>query len=228
MLITFSGLDGAGKSTLINGLKTNLEKRNRQVTVLTMYDHVGLYPFIRFSRDWMKTVIRGKTAHQGFMKKLSNDPDRLGVYVAKHRWFMEGTLAILRSSSVKRLIYIFDLCVFLFYCIYFEKLKSRILIMDRYFYDSLADVADGRRWFYIRLFLSMIPTPDLPIFVDVGPREAFARKGEYPVEYMERRHANYLRIFGWVHNPIFIRNDDLGQTVKEIEETVFSYLTPKR
>ena len=228
MLITFSGLDGAGKSTLIHALKTNLEKQNRHVTVLTMYDHVGLYAFIRFIRDRIREVIRRGTKQQAEMNEFSNDPDRLGLQVAKHGWLMRVILGVMRSSTVKRFVYIFDLCIFLLYRIYFEKVKNHVLIMDRYFYDSLADVADGRRWLYIRSFLSVTPTPDLPIFVDVSPEEAFARKGEYPVEYLTRRRANYQEIFRWVRNPVFIPNDDLDQATKRIEETVSGYLTLTR
>ena len=40
MLITFSGLDGAGKSTLIAWLKDTLERRNRRVAVFHMIVHV--------------------------------------------------------------------------------------------------------------------------------------------------------------------------------------------
>src|SRR5436190_2065273 len=41
MLITFSGLDGAGKSSLIAWLKDELERRGRAVTVLHMNRDVG-------------------------------------------------------------------------------------------------------------------------------------------------------------------------------------------
>ena len=51
MLITFSGLDGAGKSTLIEWLKTALEEQDRQVAIFHLNDHVGLYAYARFVRD---------------------------------------------------------------------------------------------------------------------------------------------------------------------------------
>ena len=51
MLITFSGLDGAGKSTLIAWLKESLERGNRRVAVFHMNDHVGAYAYLRAVRD---------------------------------------------------------------------------------------------------------------------------------------------------------------------------------
>ena len=41
MVISFSGLDGAGKSTLVAWLRAELERRHRGVTVLHLADGVG-------------------------------------------------------------------------------------------------------------------------------------------------------------------------------------------
>ena len=51
LVITFSGLDGAGKSTLIDWLEGELERRHRPVTVLRMADGVGVYAGLRVARD---------------------------------------------------------------------------------------------------------------------------------------------------------------------------------
>jgi len=225
MLITFSGLDGSGKSTLIHGLKTALEEKNQRVTVLTTYGHVGVYAFIRFIRDWIKRFIWRGIKRQVEVNDFSNDPGRLRLQVAKHGWLMREFLRFVRSGAVKRFVYIFDLCIFVLYRIYFEKVRKNILIMDRYFYDSLVDVAKGRRWLYIRLFLLMIPTPDLPIFVDVTPEQAFQRKGEYSVNYMSRRRAIYQKIFGWVHRPIVVVNEGINMTLHALDTVVSERLS---
>src|SRR5207247_10946062 len=54
MLITLSGLDGAGKSTLIASLRTALEERQRPVAVLHLDDEVGVYAYARMVRDRLK------------------------------------------------------------------------------------------------------------------------------------------------------------------------------
>src|SRR2546421_11979710 len=51
MLITFSGLDGAGKSTLVRWLQQTLEGQNRRVVVFHMNDHVGVYAYLRRLRN---------------------------------------------------------------------------------------------------------------------------------------------------------------------------------
>ncbi|MCA1605777.1 MAG: hypothetical protein LC775_09960, partial [Acidobacteria bacterium] len=44
MLITFSGLDGSGKSTLVEYLRESLEQENQEVVVSHMNYDLGLYP----------------------------------------------------------------------------------------------------------------------------------------------------------------------------------------
>src|SRR2546421_5755999 len=51
MLITFSGLDGAGKSTLVRWLQQTLEREQRRVVVFHMNDHVGVYAYLRRLRE---------------------------------------------------------------------------------------------------------------------------------------------------------------------------------
>ena len=58
MLITLSGLDGAGKSTLIASLRTALEERQRPVAVLHLDDEVGVYAYARMVRDRLKGPMR--------------------------------------------------------------------------------------------------------------------------------------------------------------------------
>ena len=182
MLITFSGLDGAGKSTLIYDLKTSLEKKGRRVEVLNMYDHVGLYAFMRFVRNRQP----GQTSHSS----------KLFYKIA-------------RSHRVKRLICIFDLFIFFIYRFYFERVKKCVLIIDRYFYDTFVDVADGKKWRYIKSLLFFTPVPNIPIFVDIDPEKAFARKGEGSIEYLRRRYIYYQKISSWVRGSFVLPNEDM-------------------
>ena len=121
---------------------------------------------------------------------------------------------------MKRSILPLDLSMFPLYRLYLERAKDHVLIIDRYFYDSLADVANGRGWQYIRLAVNLAPTPDVPVFVDVSPEQAFSRKGETSVNYMEERRANYQKIFGWVQRPVVLVNEDLEATIHTLENIV--------
>ena len=217
MLITFSGLDGSGKTTLINSLKKTLEKNNFRVTSLSMYGHVSLYGIIRFLRTQIFSLTRKR-------KYPSFNVSNIGSEERKGNRLHNILLNILRKNFTKRCVLVIDIFILLIFRIYIEIVKQHVFVLDRYFYDFLADVADGRRWRYIKSFVHVAPTPNVAFFVDVNPDTAFLRKGEYTIPHLKRRHKIYMRIFQWVPNQIFIQNDDLHKTKKRIEKIVLNHL----
>src|SRR5437899_9939452 len=198
MLITFSGLDGAGKSTLVRWLQQTLERENRRVVVFHMNDHVGVYAYLRLLRN-----------------QLGGAPPRNGGG-ALHR----VRNALLWGKLLRRAIYPLDLLLFLAYRLYHEYIRRRVVIMDRYFYDTLVDVADGRHWAVLRLLQWLTPTPDLAVLLDVGPEESYARKRDYPVEYLRSRWLVYHTVFPWVRGALVIKNDDLHTAQQAVAHLV--------
>ena len=128
--------------------------------------------------------------------------------------------AVVWSKIVRRLIYPIDVLVFLCYRAYIEGMQRRVLIMDRYFYDILVDVSSGRRWGWIRLLKLITPTPTLPVLLETGPEEAYARKGEYSVEYLRNRWTAYRHVFPWVRSGFRLRNDDPGAARAALRQAV--------
>lgn len=219
MLITFSGLDGAGKTTLIHGLKAAVEKKGCSVTVLTMYDDIALYSFLRSIRNRIKGV-KGAGVHAEGIT-LSGQPQAM-VDKNNSSWLVRLIYGVARSPFVRRCVYFFDLLILLAVRFHEEKIKKNVLILDRYFYDSLADVA-GRgwwNWMYIKFFLFIIPIPDVPVFVDATADQAFARKAEYPIDYLKRRRIVYEKIFALVHRSVVIPNNDLNVALQALEASV--------
>jgi len=117
-------------------------------------------------------------------------------------------------------IYPLDLLLFFVYRLYHEFLRRRVVIMDRYFYDTLVDVADGRHWAVLRLLQWLTPTPDLAVLLDVGPEESYARKRDYPVEYLRSRWLAYHTVFPWVRGALVIKNDDLHTAQQAVAHLV--------
>ena len=140
MLITFSGLDGAGKSTLIERLKITLEQQHCRVAVFHINDHVGVYAYLRALRDRVRGG-GGTVPSNGSPPTAPPAPSsRLRAAYRRVR------NAVLWNKPLRRLIYPVDLLVFLVYRVYVEKLRKQVLVMDRYFYDTLVDVAYDRSW----------------------------------------------------------------------------------
>jgi len=234
MLISFSGLDGAGKSTLISHLTVSLEKKGYRVVILTMYDHISFYAFLRMMRNKFFTIIGRK--HSENLENISSAsedwnnwlPDSKGRKPRdpkigtgdKKTIFQRLLYGFFRSSIVRRFILFFDVLMLLILRFFHEVFHGRVLITDRYIYDTLADISDleSRKWFFVKNFLKIVPEPDLAVFVDVDPETAYARKKEYPVEYMEWRRNTYLRIFGWLNNPFILMNDDLDNACNALTD----------
>src|SRR5256885_10035093 len=201
MLITFSGLDGAGKSSLIAWLQGELERRHRAVTVLHMNRDVGLYPVLRVVRDTLTGAPRDGSARAVALEEVARRPGLVGRLQRLRD-------AVVWSRSLRRLIYPVDLLVFLCYRLYVEIVRKRILIMDRYFYDTLVDVAPRGGWGWLRWLHRITPTPDVPVLLEISPEAAYARKGEYSLAYLRARETAYGAVFRWVERPLVLPATD--------------------
>jgi thymidylate kinase len=210
VLITFSGLDGAGKSTLIEFLTATLEGRRQPVTVLHLNDQVGVYAFLRGVRN------RLRGAPEDGLVPGAPDPKSQKLQRPAPRG-LRGALSRLRTAllwnkGLRRLLYPLDLAIFVCYRAYLERARGRVLIMDRYFYDTLVDLTSGRPGPWTRLLERLTPRPTVPVFLDITPEESFRRKREFTIEYLSRRADAYRRVFDRVPNAIRLRNDNLERT----------------
>lgn len=214
VLITFSGLDGAGKSTLTQWLQRQLEAENRRVAVFHMNDHIGVYAYLRLVRDRVLRLTPGRrNGREPTEPRRSSNRQPNGA-------LRRVRDAVVWNRPLRRFIYPVDLLLFLCYRLYVEKLERRVLIMDRYFYDTLVDVSDGRGWFWIRLLKWLTPTPHVPIYLDITPEESFARKGEYTVEYLRQRRVAYRTVFPWVSTSVTLESRDLDASKAVLRQVV--------
>ena len=221
MLITFSGLDGAGKSTLIEWLRAELIRQRRAVRVFHMNDDVGVYAYLRAIRDRVKRLI-----HHGNGVPTSPPPSPVGVRAGLRAGLQRVREAVLWNKPIRRALYPIDLLIFLGYRLYFERIRGEVLIMDRYFYDTLVDLADGGSFTAVRLLKRLTPTPHLPVFLEITPSESYARKGEYSVDYLSRRWTAYRTIAPWVRSAVVLVNEELCETEAALKTVVLDRFAP--
>jgi thymidylate kinase len=218
VLLTFSGLDGSGKSTLIAGLRDVLESAGRPVVVLTMYDHVGVYAAVRILRDRLMGRPRQPSAPATDAVVPGEGADA-AVEAPVGR-----LTALIRSRRVRRIAYALDLGLFRVYRAYQEQARGRILILDRYFYDSIIELAEGVSEAELLALLRWVPTPDVPIYIDAAPEVAFARKREYSVERLTERARLYRTLFAAVDGALVVPNQHAPASValERIRARVFA------
>lgn len=195
MFVSFSGLDGAGKTMAIGRLQQVLEASGQRPVVMHMNRDVGTYAAASALRRRVKSLWRTRGSHGG------SGTDTTGKGSA--RWAAVRR-ALLWNKPIRRVVYLADLLIFAGCRCYHEWLRGRVLIMDRYFYDTLVDVAAPHRWTVLRLLNTLTPEPTVAVLLDVEPEVAFGRKGERTIEELRARSLAYRRVFDWLRAPMVV------------------------
>jgi len=182
-LVSFSGIDGAGKSTQISNLRTRLQDAGMRVVLVTFWDDVARLKRIREGAG--HTLFKGEKG-VGSPEKPVNRRDknvrswpmslvRLGLY------FVDALS--LRATVAKAL-----------------GSGADFVICDRYIYDELANLnlENPAARAYVRTMMKLVPRPDVSYFLDADPVAARARKPEYPLEFLHISRASYFALIGLI------------------------------
>ncbi len=177
--VSFSGIDGAGKSTQIENLRLRLEEAGLRVQLITFWDNVAQFTRIREATG--HTVFKGEKgvgrpdAPVNRRDKNVQSPlmtvVRLGLYFADAVSLRLVVEKALRSDA-------------------------DFIIFDRYSYDELANLnlRNPAARLYVRLIMKFVPKPDISYLLDADPIQARARKPEYPIEFLHTNRASYLAL----------------------------------
>ena len=193
MIITFSGLDGSGKTTLIECLEKHFDSEKILYRSCSIYGELSIYAIIRNLRAFTSNDV----THSNNKKK-----DRSITY----KFF--------RNRNTKKLFLLIDIIILSFLKIYYF-FSKKILIIDRYFYDFLMEVTDDIK-FYQRFVCFLFPAANLSFFVETDPKVAFNRKGEYDIQTLSNRRNIYSKIFKYRPIDYIIENNDDSNAKQEI------------
>ena len=180
-LISFSGIDGAGKSTQIESLCDRLRQDGLRVSTIRFWDEIA--SLTRFRESAGHTVFKGDkgvgTPSAPINRKDKNVQSWPMTMVRLFIYFLD-------AISTRRAV--------------FNALHSEddLVIFDRYIYDELANLtlSNPVSRTYAKLIMKLVPRLQISYLLDADPEKARERKPEYPLEFLHFNRNSYLRLAG--------------------------------
>lgn len=178
-LVSFSGLDGSGKSTQIENLRAVLAAKGLTSTTLAFWDN----------------VVVGTRYRETFVHKVYNSEKGIGAPDKPvnrqdknvRRWYL---------SIARHGLYLLDAIHLRMVVARARRGNVDVIILDRYIYDELANLPlqNGLTRAFIRFVQWLVPKPDVAYVLDADVEAARARKPEYPVEFMHKCRRWYYQL----------------------------------
>lgn len=209
LLISFSGLDGSGKSTQIDNLREFLRDRGMSSGLLAFWDNVVVLS--RYREDFVHRVY-GSEKGIGAPDRPVNRRDK-----NVRKWYL---------SVIRHGLYFLDA---IHLAIVVQRARSSgadVIIMDRYIYDELANLplSNPITRAFVRLVAAFVPQPDVAYLLDADPEAARARKPEYPVDFMRQCRRAYFQLSDIVGCMTVIPPLPLPEAKREVERAMAEVL----
>jgi len=208
IVLTFSGVDGAGKSTIIDHVLKLIEKKYRRKVV-----------YLRHRPSLVPILSALKHGKQEAEKRSINSLPRQG-----------GNKSFV-SSLFRFLYYYMDYLIGQFYIYFKYTFRGTIVVYDRYYFDFINDSVRSNivlpksivKWGY-----KLLLKPHLNFFLYADATTILKRKQELDRATIERLTQDYLSLFNELgkdskkYYPI--ENIILEDTLKTIDEAIFKTL----
>lgn len=181
-LITTTGIDGAGKSTLAKNVRDELQARGYDaVYAYGRFLPLLSYPVMELGR---RTVLSSSDIEEDYTEHQSNKKSLFETSLLRR-----GYEALVMADYAPQL----------FARVILPLYQHDYVICDRYFYDTLLTDLSGdvitdpqEAIDRYRLYSKVIPKPDFEFYVQIPPEVSMERKDDVPdIGYVKDRKAFY-------------------------------------
>jgi len=176
LVITFSGVDGAGKTTIIGKVKNSLESKYRKEVVLLRH-RPGILPIlsaIKYGKDAAEQIASDSMPRKGKNKNLVSSVARFGYYF---------------SDYIIGQVYVYFKYV----------LKGKIVLYDRYYFDFINDAKRSNIQLnrsFLKALYRFVFKPKLNFFLYADSKTILARKKEMIAPEIDQLTILYKNLFG--------------------------------
>jgi len=203
LLVTFSGIDGSGKSTNIATLTSWLTGAGLRVQEATFWDNVVVLSRLR--EKLTRKLFRGETGVGAPERPVQRRDKNL------HPWYV---------TSGRCGFFLLDAIHLRWLAKQMLSSEADVVIFDRYLYDQLAILPIQQKAvrIYARLLCKLVPRPDIAYLLDADPEAACIRKPEYPLQFLKQYRRSYLLVRELVGGITLIHPLPLEETRRRVAD----------
>lgn len=212
IFICFTGMDGAGKTTLAKFIVKDLQERGIKASyVYNRYVPILLRPVMFIGK---LLFLRNKD----FYKDYSGYSNKKKRASKKHQVL----------ARLYQYLFLFEYFFQILFKIKLPLFFGKNIICDRYIYDTIItdlsvdfDYSEEAVKNFLNRLLFLFPIPDITFLVDLPEEVAYQRKGDVPsIDYLRDRRKTYLYI-GKEYKMIIL---DGGMPLDEVKSKVKGYV----
>lgn len=207
--ISFSGIDGAGKSTQILALCKRMKEHGLRVRLIAFWNEIARLTRLRESTG--HTLFKGDkgigTPSAPINRRDKNVRSWPMTWLRLFLYFVDALSARAAIGSARRS-------------------NADVIVFDRFIYDELANLklSNAIVRAYVRLILSIIPRPHISYVLDADPVQARTRKPEYPIEFLRINRQSYLDLSELAGGMTVIAPQPIEEVKKEILKHAMKYI----
>lgn len=209
--VSFSGVDGAGKSTQIEALREAAEQAGMCVCTIRFWDDVACL-----------TGLRETSGHKIFKgdKGIGSPANPINR--------RDKNVRSWKMTCVRLFLYTIDAISARVTSARLAGSGADLIIFDRYIYDELANLNLGNPLMraYIRAIAWFVPRPGVSYVLDADPVQARARKPEYPLEFIYENRRAYLDLSRLIGKITIIPPGSIAEVKRAVLREAFEKIFP--